>query len=350
MHKRIWLLACCFIFASTFSYAEPELVVEFDDDDVVWGFDFLDDTTLVVSQRSGKLHLVNLAENVSRELIAPTVKAKGQGGLLDVKVVDIEGLQYFYVTYSKQLQSKKITTVLARAPASVDKPLIWQDLFVAKAQSAGAKHFGSRLLFVDDAVFMTVGDRGKRDLAQDLTVHNGKVLRLTLNGKAADGNPYFDVANALPEIWTLGHRNPQGIAFDQADQQIYVAEFGPRGGDEINAISAGKNYGWPLITHGKNYIGTTIGPTEKDGLEQPLVYWNPSISPSGMAFIQDGDTKSLLLACLSDGQVKQVNLENGKVVAQQPLSKQSKMRIRHVAQSPNKSVYFSTDDGKIYRL
>jgi glucose/arabinose dehydrogenase len=350
MPKIISLLTCWVIFASAFSYAAPQEVFSFDDRGVVWGFDFLDDEKLLVSQRSGKLHLVDLASNTSRQLVAPQVTAKGQGGLLDVKIVEIEGQRYFYATYSKQLESKKITTALARAVATVDKPLVWTDLFVAKAESTGGKHFGSRLLFVEDIIYMTVGDRGERKLAQDLTVHNGKVLRLTLNGDAAAENPFLDNPNALAEIWTLGHRNPQGIAFDQAAKQIYVAEFGPRGGDEINTIAAGKNYGWPLITHGKNYIGTTIGPGEQDGLEQPLVYWTPSVSPSGLAFVDDGEGQSLLLACLSDTHLKKLTLRDGVVIDQKSLFEQPKMRVRHVAQSPDKRVYFSTDDGKIYLL
>jgi len=350
MHKIIRLLTCCFIFSSTFSHAAPEQVFAFDDDGAIWGFDFLDEKTLYVSQRSGKLHLVDLTSNTSSELIAPAVKAKGQGGLLDVKVIDIEGQKYLYATYSKRLKSKKITTALARAVVTTDKPLVWQDLFVAKAESRGAKHFGSRLLFVEDTIFMTIGDRGERDLAQDLTVHNGKVLRLKLNGEAAAGNPFTNNSDALPEIWTLGHRNPQGIAYDQAAKQVYVAEFGPRGGDEINAITAGKNYGWPLITYGKNYIGTSIGPSEREGLEQPLIYWNPSVSPSGVAFVDDGKNQSLLLACLSERVIKKLIMDNGKVVDQQALFEEPKMRFRHVAQSPDKRIYFSTDDGKIYRL
>jgi glucose/arabinose dehydrogenase len=350
MHKIIRLLTCCFIFSSTFSHAAPEQVFAFDDDGAIWGFDFLDEKTLFVSQRSGKLHLVDLTSNTSSELIAPAVKAKGQGGLLDVKVIDIEGQKYLYATYSKRLKSKKITTALARAVVTTDKPLVWQDLFVAKAESRGAKHFGSRLLFVEDTVFMTIGDRGERDLAQDLTVHNGKVLRLTLSGEPVSGNPFVNNPDALPEIWTLGHRNPQGIAYDQTAKQVYVAEFGPRGGDEINAITAGNNYGWPLITYGKNYIGTSIGPSEREGLEQPLVYWNPSVSPSGMVFVNDGQTQSLLLACLSDRTIKKLTIENDKVVDQQALFDEPKMRFRHVAQSPDKRIYFSTDDGKIYRL
>ena len=141
MHKVIKLLACCFIFSSTFSHAAPEQVFAFDDDGVIWGFDFLDEKTLFVSQRSGKLHLVDLISNTASVLIAPAVKAKGQGGLLDVKVIDIEGQKYLYATYSKRLKSKKITTALARAVITIDKPLMWQDLFVAKAESRGAKHF-----------------------------------------------------------------------------------------------------------------------------------------------------------------------------------------------------------------
>ncbi|ARN72667.1 PQQ-dependent sugar dehydrogenase [Oceanicoccus sagamiensis] len=314
---------------------------------VVWGFDFIDSEQLLVSRRSGELDIVNLKTQQQQSLKAPTVHAKGQGGLLDVKVHRDQGKTFFYVTYSKKLPEGGSTTALAKAQYQPGQALQWQELFVAKAASTASRHYGSRLQFVDDYLFMTVGDRGKRKKAQEINGHFGKVLRLKHDGSPADNNPFADTPDALPEIWSYGHRNPQGIAYDTEQQILYVAEFGPRGGDEVNVVEAGKNYGWPTITHGKNYSGTDIGPSHQDGLEQPMVYWDPSISPSGMALQLNKPSRRLLLSSLTDRDIKALVVDNGKLESQRSLFKEPLDRVRHIVIAPDGMIYFSTDTGKL---
>ena len=340
---------CIILLVPTLAFASPKEIFNFGKG-VVWGFDFVDSNTLVISQRSGELSLLDLTTQKLEQLSAPTVFSKGQGGLLDVKAVTLNNKTFFYVTYSKALESRASTTALARAEYIKGKPLQWQELFVAKTDSKSPIHYGSRLLFVGEHIYMTVGDRGKKTWAQDLDMHNGKVLRLNLDGSPARGNPFSGQKGALPEIWSIGHRNPQGISYDPDTNSIYVAEFGPRGGDEINRVEKGKNYGWPVITHGVNYSGTTIGPSHKEGLEQPLVYWSPSVSPSGLAFMSDDSGKSLLMACLSGQKLLKISIENDKAVKQEAMFDEPRSRIRHVVVSPKQQVYFSTDKGKIYRF
>jgi len=227
-------------------------------------------------------------------------------------------------------------------------------IFRAKVYGKTSRHFGSRVLIVDDHLFMTVGDRGKRKYAQNLGYHNGKILRLTLNGKPATGNPFVNNKDALPEIWTLGHRNPQGIDINRVTGSIYSVEFGPRGGDELNLIQKSLNYGWPVITYGKEYYGPSIGKKSKKGMEQPLTYWTPSISPSGMA-IYDSDKLPLwkghiFLAALGSQHLRRLKLINNKVTEQEKLFGYLKERIRQVRQGPDGYLYFSTDSGKIFKV
>jgi len=328
------------------SLAQPAPIVSLESREVIWGFDFINDKSLVATTREGNLLLVDLSTGKPETLNAPEAFARSQGGLLDVKVVTLNNRIYLYSTYSKKMDDGTNTTALARAEFQTQQSLNWEELFIANAFSKKSKHYGSRLLFVDDRIFMTIGDRGMRDTVQSLSNHRGKVLRLTLDGKPAPGNPFADTKDALPEIWTLGHRNPQGISYDPASKRIYVAEFGPRGGDEINILQPGKNYGWPLITYGRNYIGTSIGPAEKEGLEQPFIQWTPSISPSGLLFT---DSK-IYITALSGRNLIEIPIVNGNAAKQKRLLPEKQWRVRHVETSPSGEIYFSTDSGEIFKL
>ena len=334
--------------------AEVRLETVFETDGVVWSFAFLSPREMFVARRDGKLFYANTADNTRRELPAPQVEDAGQGGLLDVHVREIDGKKYVYLTYSAEI-GDDLTTALARGAWDGQTITNLETLFTAKVAGGGGRHFGSRLLFLDGHIYMTVGDRGERDYAQDLSAHNGKILRLDLRGRAAAENPFAAQQGALPEIWTYGHRNPQGIDYDRNAKKIYAAEFGPRGGDELNLISPGKNYGWPLITYGREYWGPRIGETHGEGMEQPVAYWTPSISPSGMAFYY-GDKipqwrGNLFLANLSSQHLRRLALdENGKVGAQEVLFEDLGERFRHVRESPDGYLYFSTDSGKIVRV
>lgn len=340
-------LACLMIIClSPLLSAEPTEVITLESRNVIWGFDFINDKELIVTTRNGELLHIDTQSKKQSKLNAPEVFARSQGGLLDVKVTQLNSKTYLYITYSKKVADGTNTTALARAIYEPQQALNWEELFVANAYSKKSKHYGSRLLFIDDKLFMTIGDRGMRDTVQSLSNHRGKVLRLTLDGKPVAGNPFANTEGALPEIWTLGHRNPQGISYDKASERIYVAEFGPRGGDEINILTPGNNYGWPVITYGRNYIGTSIGPAKKEGLEQPFIQWTPSISPSGMLF---KDSK-IYITALSGRNLIEIPINNGAAGSQKALLPEKQWRVRHVESSPSGEVYFSTDSGEIFKL
>ena len=313
-------------------------------EDVIWGFDFLSADNadeILFSERTGALRLYNQKTKAQKTVAgAPVSVVKGQGGLLDVMVHAKTG--NIYLTFSQQTK-EGATTALYRAKLSPTKARL-QDgtvIFSADASTDTAMHFGSRVLIdKENYLFISVGDRNERDKAQDKKTHHGKILRLTQDGKA--------------EIWSSGHRNPQGLAFDGAGK-LYNAEMGPRGGDEVNVITKGVNYGWPIITHGKEYWGPSIGEKEKAGFAQPLVKWVPSISPSGLAFYTADRLKkfkdNLFLATLSGEHVHRVVFDKDmKVIKEEELFSDLNERFRQAKQGPDGALYFSTDSGKLYKL
>ncbi len=236
--------------------------------DVIWGFDFLDRKNadeILFSERSGKLRFLHLKTGKTTEVAgAPRVLNQGQGGLLDV-MIDPKKNE-IYLTYSEPVGDES-TTSLFKGMLSPDKTrLNGQRIFQAKAFSKSTIHFGSRVVLDGEGfLFMSVGERDQREKAQDLSAHNGKILRLTPDGKPAPRNPFAKTPGALPEIWSLGHRNPQGLALEGSGA-LLEAEFGPRGGDEVNRLEKGRNYGWPLVTYGSEYWGPKIGVTQKEGM------------------------------------------------------------------------------------
>lgn len=325
----------------------------FKTDDIIWGFDFVDKNKVVATLKDGKILEIDLTTKKSKELSAPSVVVSGQGGLLDIHYKVINKKPYVYYTFSKKVE-RTLVTALGRAEYSNGKLSNHQTLFESKIHSSRSIHFGSRIAFVEDSIFMTIGDRGDRDYAQRLDYHNGKILRLSLEGKALPDNPFFNTKNALPEIWSLGHRNPQGIVYDNDSKMLYSSEFGPRGGDELNHIRKGLNYGWPVITYGKEYWGPSIGEEKKEGMEQPLVNWTPSISPSGLTkYTGDKNPKwkgSFFLACLGSTHLHRVLLKNNKLVKQESLLESLEERIRQVRTGLDGELYFSTDSGKIFTV
>lgn len=338
------LLLTILVFSSTI-WAKPELIYQ--GEDVVWGFDFLNQDQLVITHRNGSMFYYNLKNKKKEKISTPKVYADGQGGLLDVQIYN----DYIYITFSEKLKSGKIITSLARKKIN-DKN--FKIIFQSNAHGDKDIHFGSRLAFKNDKMFMTIGERSERDLAQSLRHHNGKVLRLNLDGSIPSDNPYIKNQQALDEIWSYGHRNPQGIAFHPENGKLFEVEFGPRGGDEINIIEPGKNYGWPVITYGKEYWGPSIGAEQKEGMEQPLKYWVPSISPSGMNFYTGDKIKewknNLFLACLSEEHLRRLILKDNKVVKEEALFKNLNERVRFVRTGPDGYLYFSTDSGKIFKV
>ena len=355
---HIWIVTLLLSFTGTAeraAAADYQLDTVFETDGVVWSFAFLSPSEMLAVRRDGKLFYTDFSQNIQRELPAPSVVTSGQGGLLDVHIHDEDDVRYIYLTYSTEVDDGDATTALARGEWRDGTLQKLETLFVADTEGDSGRHFGSRLLFHGGHIYMTIGDRTERDYAQDLSVHNGKILRLDARGRAARDNPFSQQKDALPEIWSYGHRNSQGIDYERDSGKIYSAEFGPRGGDELNLIERGKNYGWPVITYGREYWGPSIGDTHAGGMEQPVAYWTPSISPSGMAFYY-GDKipqwrGSLFLANLSSQHLRRLVFgENGKVTEQEVLFDDLDERFRHVRESPDGYLYFSTDSGRVVRV
>lgn len=304
--------------------------------DVIWGIDFLDENEeeIVFSKRDGKIILYNTKTKSMVTLKGvPQVNNSSQGGMLDV-LYDRKN-QNLYLTYSCPV-NREVTTCLFKA--KIDKKnnaLNGEKIFEAKALSSNKIHYGSRLLLTSkDELFMTVGERNERDLAQSLEVHNGKILRLTLDGKPFDGNPFSADKKVPHEIYSYGHRNPQGIA-QNLNGDILECEFGPRGGDEINLIKPGLNYGWPKATYGSEYWGPKIGANELAGMQAPLVYWVPSISPSGMMIYKSDLIKSIkgnvFVANLAGSHIRRVVFdEQYKVLKQESYLANLEDRFRQI--------------------
>lgn len=323
--------------------------------DVIWGFDFLSNQSsdeIIFSLRGGQLYWLN-QKLKSNQVIkgVPAVVDEGQGGLLDVFIHPQS--KNIYLTFSQKI-SQGVTTSLFRGALSTTKNELLQGqvIFQADAAESTRIHFGSRLAYDGkNYLFMTVGDRNVREKSQDSKSHHGKILRLDLsqieNAKVtqSDGRR----AQVKVDIWSLGHRNPQGIVFDDQGR-LFEVEFGPRGGDELNLIVKDLNYGWPIVTHGREYYGPKIGVPTKSGFTDPITYWVPSISPSGMAFYK-GD---FYLANLSGEHIRRLKISNDKskpqVLQQDVLLDDLGERFRHIKAGPDGALYFSTDSGKLYKL
>lgn len=326
---------------------------------VPWGMTFLTPNKLLVTERSGSIFLLTL--NTSKKIIlenTPKVLHNGQGGMLDAAVSpNYKKDGWIYFTYVKEVASEG-ATVLARAKLKKNKLYDWNDLLVSKSQTGEIYHFGSRIAFdTDGHVFFGVGDRGERPNSQNLTNHAGSILRLNLDGSIPKDNPFINNNNALPEIWSYGHRNPQGLTFDTRYKRLWEIEHGPRGGDEINLIKSKANYGWPIISYGKEYWGPlAVGEgTHRKGMVQPIKYYVPSIAP-GSLMIYTGNALPKWKGNLFSGALKLRHInrvvinESGQAIKEERLLGSLDERIRALAQSPNGGIYFSTDSGKIYRI
>lgn len=324
-----------------------------------WALAFLPTGDVLVTERPGRLRQVQdgrLAEAPLRGV--PEVAAIGQGGLLDVALHPrFADNRLVYLSYSKP-GPDGATTALARGRLEADALTEVADIFVADARGSGGNHFGSRIAFDRDGLlYLTIGERNEQDPAQDLGNHKGTVVRLTDDGKPAPGNPFAGRAGAAPEIFTYGHRNAQGMALHPETGAVWIHEHGPRGGDEINLLNAGANYGWPVITYGRAYSGLSMGEgTHKPGMEQPLLQWTPSIAPSGMAFYR-GDAfprwrGNLFVGALAHRHLQRLVFDGITPVHQEKLLTEFGQRIRDVRQGPDGFLYILTDasDGVLARL
>ena len=318
-----------------------------------WGMDFLDSRTLLITQQGGKLLRFDMQGGDLDEIAGiPESTEHGQGGLLDVLVEQDGEDTRVYLSYT-HANGEGYTTRVARGVLRGDELEQVEVLFTAEPYYDTPYHFGSRLLIVDDYLFLTVGDRGKREYAQDLSRHNGSVMRIHRDGRVPGDNPFLDTPGAKPEIWTYGHRNPQGLA-RHPDGSIWVSEHGPRGGDELNRLEPGNNYGWPVITYGEEYRGGKIGEgTEKPGMEQPVKYYVPSIATCGMDFYS-GDTypgwsDSLLVTALALTHLNRVELDGQGLGAEYRHFDDSQLRFRDVQVGPDGYVYILAGSG-LYRV
>jgi glucose/arabinose dehydrogenase len=355
MHKTFVLLAMILALMSE-ARADAKFEELFKINDSIWGMDFLPDGRMIFTAREGKMFLFDLNTRVATEVKGlPKVYASGQGGLLDVRLhPEFAKNSYVYFTYAEP-QGDLATTALMRAQLVGNELKNAQKLFTGLKANDEDVHFGSRLEF-DGAgyLYMTMGERGERDEAQNMTRHQGKVLRFKDDGSVPSDNPFVGKKDARPEIWSLGHRSPQGLVRHPISEDLWEVEMGPRGGDEVNLLKRGANYGWPVITYGKEYWGPGIGEKKKAGMEQPVVYWVPSISPSGATFYT-GDKypqwkHHLFLATLSGEHVRRLEIKDNKVIKQETLLSKLEYRWRSLRTGPDGYLYLGSDEGRIGRL
>ena len=324
-----------------------------------WAMVFLPDGRLLVSERPGRLRLIDAQGKLSAPLAGvPAVQARGQGGLLDVALdPDFARNQRIYFAYAEAGEGGA-GTAIARARLDV-AGLKLDELRVIYRQTpkvSGNGHFGARLVFGRDGMlYAALGERQKMAPAQDPRQSLGKVVRLTAEGAVPADNPFAKDPAWLPEIYSLGHRNPQGMVAEPATGALWLVEHGARGGDEINLLAPGRNYGWPVIAYGVNYIGTSIGEgREKAGMAQPLCYWDPSIAPGNMAFYTADKVPAwrgnLFVAALKDEALHRLSREGTRITGSEriPVGK----RVRDVRVGPDGWLYLATDEsrGQILRL
>lgn len=325
--------------------------------EVIWGFDFLPDGKIVFTERSGKMFLHDPATKTTTHLTGtPKVYAEGQGGLLDVRVdPKFKENSRIFFTYAEPVGKKESTTAVGSAELKDGKLTQVKKIFSAQQAVNEDVHYGSRIEFDPEGnLFVTIGERGVRKPALQLNHHLGKIVRIKPDGSAAEGNPFAKTEGAKPEIWSMGHRSPQGMMRDPATGLLWMTEMGPRGGDELNLIKPGQNYGWPEVTKGREYWGPKIGTDKKDGVVEPVAFWVPSISPSGMSFYT-GDKfpkwkGNIFVGNLSGEHLRRLVLDGEKVIKQEELLSDLDYRFRCVRQSADGYLYFSTDEGKIGRL
>ncbi|PHN08382.1 PQQ-dependent sugar dehydrogenase [Flavilitoribacter nigricans] len=320
---------------------------------VPWSIDWLPDGRMLISERNtGQIHLFEPETGFQKALPAlPDVYRKGDGGLLDLKVhPDFIQNEWIYLAYSTSRPDSSSTTVVERIRLSGDTLGERERLFTAFPYYRSESHYGCRLLLTDGFLFITIGDRYRRDSAQYLSTHNGKVLRLYEDGSIPADNPFLSEPGAQPEIWSYGHRNPQGMAQHPISQEIWIHEHGPKGGDEINIVRPGRNYGWPLITYGEEYEGGPVGKglQSQAGMEQPLYYYKPSIAPSDMLFYSGkafpewrGD---LFIGAMALRHLNRLETQGNEIVHEERLL-DGLDRIRSVSEGPEGFLYLGTDSG-----
>ena len=338
------------LFASDLKYDVEKIKFEFNHP---WSSATLPNGNILVTELSGKIKKINIK---TKDVIdingVPKVLFRGQGGLSDIILhPEFETNNILFISFSHGKKNENTLQVIS-AELVGDQLINKKTIFEALPYRKSSNHYGARLVFLNDnSLIITSGDGfNYREDAQKLDNHFGKIIRINIDGSIPKDNPYFNTQNALPEIFSYGHRNQQGIAYDSKNEILYSNEHGPRGGDELNVINAGNNYGWPAITYGIDYNGSIISPfTEKNGMEQPLKYWVPSIAPSDMIFY-DGEmfpelTNSLIISSLVPGEVRKISIHDNSI-KEEIIFDEIKGRIRSIKLSTNGSLVLLSDGPK----
>jgi glucose/arabinose dehydrogenase len=328
---------------------------------IPWAIEPLSNGDLLITERSGTLYLLPKNSSTLTKLSGlPQIDANGQGGLLDLALhSDANNNQWLYITYSSTQGAKSgSNTALIRAKLSDDRTelLNTQLLYKGEHNSTKGQHYGSRIVFDNQGyVYFSIGDRGSRDKnPQDLSRDGGKIYRLHIDGRIPKDNPFVNQKSAKPAIWSYGHRNPQGMWFDKTTQTLWSHEHGPRGGDELNIIKAGANYGWPVVSYGVNYSGTSFTDIqEKDGMQSPVLHWTPSIAPSDMLLVSSDKYPQLkgklLLSSMKFSFLSALEISN-KGVSKQYKILEGIGRVRSLAQGADGYIYLGIDGQGIKRL
>jgi len=327
-----------------------------------WGMAFVSDHQILISERGGTLQLFDIRNGQLQSVDgAPEVVFDGQGGLLDVAVApDYYRTGWIYFTWSHPVNDRLAATALGRAKLPLKSgPLQlqnWQTLLVTQSASTTRHHYGSRIAFDKEHVYFSVGDRGDRSNGQNRKTHAGSILRLNRDGSVPADNPFIADRESLPEIWSYGHRNPQGLAWDEGNQRLWAIEHGPRGGDEINLIEKGINYGWAEVSWGKEYWNPMyVGEARsKAGMKDPVKMYDPSIAPGSLLFYQGKAIPqwqgNLLAGALKLQHLNRVTLEGSKATGEQRLLGDLKERLRALTSDKQGRVYIASDSGRLYRL
>lgn len=328
-----------------------------------WGITSLPDGRLLITEREGTMRIVTATGQVSAPITGlPKVNSAGQGGLLGVRVdPEFATNRMVYWVFSEPRPDGNLTAV-AKGKLSANEKTIDNATVIYRATPAynGTLHYGGRILIGPDGnLTISTGERSDlvtRPQAQSLNSGLGKVIRITKDGQPSPGNPFAGQSNARPELYSYGHRNVQGLAFHPVTGDLWENEFGPRGGDELNRIQPGKNYGWPTITYGIEYAGPKVGAgiQQQNGLEQPVYYWDPVVSPSGMTFYSSDAIpewkNNLFIGSLSGMHLLRLVIENNKVVGEERLLDDQYQRFRDVTQGNDGALYAITDQGRLYRV
>lgn len=314
-----------------------------------WGMTWLNEGRMLVTERKGEILIFKDDAYTGQKVQGlPAVYSNGQAGLLDITThPNYAQNGWIYISYAKPVPGGGATTI-ARFKLNGTTATEFQDLIVTTPAWNGGTHYGSRIVFDNqNYLYFTNGERGSQNNAQDLKNSHGKIHRIHDDGRIPSDNPFVNTANAIPSIWTYGNRNPQGMIYDNAANRLWAVEHGPMGGDELNLIEKGKNYGWPVITYGKNYNGTPITSiTEKEGMEQPVKYWTPSIATCGMTVVTSDRYPAwkgnILVAALAGTHIARVEMNGTRTTAEEKLLP-GIGRVRQVSQSPDGYIYAITE-------